>query len=41
MSTHNRKFHDKIKKKKSPKMCFLEIMEEFHRDSKISFSHPR
>ena len=31
MSTHNIKFHDKIRKK-SLNICFLELLEEFCRD---------
>ena len=32
MSTHNIRFHDKI----SLNICFLELEEEFRRDSKMS-----
>ena len=35
MSTHNIQFHDK-KKKMSLNICFLELAEEFRRDSKMS-----
>ena len=35
MSTHNIQFHDKIKKI-SLNICFLELSEEFRRDSKTS-----
>ena len=35
MSTHNIQFHDKIRK--CPlNICFLEVSEEFRRDSKTS-----
>ena len=33
MSTHNIQFHDK---KISLNICFLDLGEEFHRDSKMS-----
>ena len=33
MSTQNIQFHDKVKKKKTPKFCVLELSEEFRRDS--------
>ena len=35
MNTHNIQFHDK-NKKISLNICFLELVEEFFRDSKIS-----
>ena len=35
MSTHNMQFHDKIRKF-SLNICFLELSEEFRRDSKTS-----
>ena len=37
MSTHNIQFHDK-KKKKYLNICFLELSEEFRRDSKMSWN---
>ena len=40
MSTHNIQFHDKIRKK-SLKVSFLELLEEFCRDRKKSSNHPR
>ena len=39
MSTHNIQFHD-INKKISLNICFLELLEEFHRVSKTSLNHP-
>ena len=33
MSTHRIQFHDK--------MFFLELSDEFHRDSEMSLNHPR
>ena len=39
-STHNIKFHDKIRKK-SLNICFLELVEGFCRDWKTSSNHPR
>ena len=40
MSTHNIQFHDKIKKKKKKKtsinIIFIELSEEFRRDSKTT-----
>ena len=43
MSTHNIHFHDKIRKVplKFQIFCFLELSEEFPRDSKTSSNHPR
>ena len=37
MSTHNIQIHDKIRKlpPKSLNICFLELSEEFRRDSKM------
>ena len=37
MSTHNIQFHDK-NKKNSLNICFLELSEEFRRDSKTSLA---
>ena len=39
MSTHNIQFHDKIKKI-SLNNRFLELLEEFRRDSKTSANKP-
>ena len=43
MSTHNIRFHDKIRKnpKLSLNICFLELSEEFSRDSKTCSNQPR
>ena len=40
MSTHNIQFMIK-KMKILLNICFLELSEEFRRDSKISLNHPR
>ena len=39
MSTHSIQLHDKIRKK-SLNICFLELLEEFCRDSKTSSNDP-
>ena len=39
MSTHNKQFHDKIRKK-SVNICFLELSEELRRASKTSSNEP-
>ena len=39
MSTHNVQFHDRIRKV-FLNICFLELSEEFRRDSKTSSSKP-
>ena len=43
MNTHNIHFHDKIRQfpKISLTICFLELSEEFPRDSKTSSNQPR
>ena len=43
MSTHNIHFHDKIENflQISLNIRFLELSEEFPRDSKMSSNHPR
>ena len=43
MSTHNIQCLDKVRKKitkKSLNICFLELSEEFPRDSKTSLNQP-
>ena len=38
MSTHNKQFHDEIKK--SLNVCYLQQSEEFRKDSKTSSNKP-
>ena len=42
MNTLNIQFYAKIRKlpEKSLNICFLELLEEFHRDSKKSLTQP-
>ena len=38
MNAHNIKFHDKIRNLISLNICFLDLLEEFHKDSKMSLN---
>ena len=40
MSTHNKLFHDELRTFLNTCICFLELSEEFRRDSKTSWNYP-